>query len=107
VRSGYKPVARQYLEGSEGATVRKRLGSGMLGWERWVRCRLVRSIRDRENEELVARVIASSQIKEIRFPGELQFKLALVQEDDSTRSHSKFIYRSIPGLRERVADVIL
>ena len=60
------------MEGSDGAIVRERLGCGILGRKRWVSCRLVRGIRDRENKKLVARMITGSQIKKSRFLGELQ-----------------------------------
>jgi len=63
---------RQYLEGSDGATVRKWLGGDIPRWKRWLGCRLVRSIRDRENKKLAARVITCSQIKNGGILGELR-----------------------------------
>lgn len=48
------------MERSDGATVRKWLRREILGWKRWVGCRFVRGIRDRENKELAARMITSS-----------------------------------------------
>jgi hypothetical protein len=60
------------LRGADGAVVRERVGGNILGWKRWVSCGLVRGIRDREDEELVARVIASSQVKKSRVLGELR-----------------------------------
>jgi hypothetical protein len=68
----YEPVIGQYLEARDGAIVRKWLGCETLGWKRWLRCRLVWGIRDRDNEELVACMVTSSQIKKRRFLGELR-----------------------------------
>jgi len=78
------------LEGSDGAAVRKRLGVVILGWKRRVSGRFIRSIGNREDEELAARVIAGSQVKVSGVLGE-----------------SKFINRSVPSLRERIANAFL
>ena len=51
------------MEGSDGAILRKCLGGDIPRRKRWGRSRLVGSVRDRENEELAARMIARSQVK--------------------------------------------
>ena len=68
----YKPSVGQDLGATDGAVVRERVGGNILGWKRWVSCGLVRGIRDRKDEELVARMIASSQVKKCRVLGELR-----------------------------------
>ena len=69
----YEPAIGSYLDGSDGAVVRERPGGGIFGRKRRVSGRLVRSIWDREDIELVARVIASSQVKELGVMGELRY----------------------------------
>lgn len=60
------------MEGSDGAILRKWLGRDIPRRKRWVGCRLVRSVRDRDNKELAARVITGSQVKESGILGELR-----------------------------------
>jgi hypothetical protein len=60
------------LEGSDGAIVREWLGGDIPGRKRWVGGRLVRSIRDGDNKELAARMIACSQVKKSGVLGELR-----------------------------------
>lgn len=60
------------MEGSDGAVVRECLGGDIPGRKRWVGGRLVRSIRDGDNKELAARMIACSQVKNSGILGELR-----------------------------------
>jgi len=61
------------LDGADGAAVSKRLGGNILGWKRWVSCRLVRGTRNWEDKELVARMIAGGEVKKVRVLGELRY----------------------------------
>ena len=63
---------RQYLEGSDGAILRKRPGGDIPRRKRWVGCRFVRSFRERDNKELAARMITRSQVKKSGIPRELR-----------------------------------
>ncbi len=60
------------MEGSDRAILRKWLGGDIPGRKRWVGRRLVGSIRDRENKELAARMVACRQVKNSGFLGELR-----------------------------------
>jgi hypothetical protein len=60
------------LDGADGAAVGKRLGGNVFGWKRWVSRGLVRGVRNREDKELVACMIASGQVKIVGVLGELR-----------------------------------
>lgn len=60
------------MKGRDGAIVRKWLRREVLGWKRWVSCRLIGGIRNRENKELATRMVTSSQVKKSRFLGKLR-----------------------------------
>lgn len=60
------------MDGSDGAILRKWLGGDVSRRKRWGGCRLVRSIRDRENKELAPRMVTCSQVKKSRILGELR-----------------------------------
>jgi hypothetical protein len=102
----YKPSVGQDLGGTDGAVVRERVGGNIPGWKRWVSRGLVRGIRDREDEEFVARMIAS-QVKKVESWENCDTLTERVspQEDGNIKPHSKFFHRSAPMLRERVANV--
>lgn len=70
-------------------------------------CRFARGIRNREEKEFVAGMITSGEVEETRVLRELRNLNIRAQDDKSTESHSEFINRSIPRLRERVANVFL
>ena len=67
-----QPAIGQDLDGADGAAVGKRLGSNVFGWKRWVGRGLVRGVRNREDKELVPRMIASGQVKIVGVLGELR-----------------------------------
>ena len=69
----YQPAVWQDLDGADCAAVSKRLGGNILGWERWVSRGFVGGIRNREDKELIARMITSGQVKKVRVLGELRY----------------------------------
>jgi hypothetical protein len=104
----YEPTVGQDLKGSDGTGVCERLGGVVARWKGWVSRRLVRCFRDREEKELAARMITSDEVNKSGILRKLRdIQTPVQQTRQNAESHCKFINRSVPILRERVAGVFL